>query len=208
MSGCRPPCEGVGRNFRSLDYILGLDVALHVRAWVEISALSAITSIVQTVALHVRAWVEISRDGHRRILRRVALHVRAWVEMVVQDDDLSKEVSRPPCEGVGRNWSVLDTLAYPYSRPPCEGVGRNIGFALIDLLAAVALHVRAWVEMSLQDNCPHHQSGSRPPCEGVGRNSGETIRNFANTGRPPCEGVGRNQTCCSLTSPATSSPSM
>ena len=57
--------------------------------------------------------------------------------------------SRPPCEGVGRN-SKRAPIAEPRaSRPPCEGVGRNIETLSFVIPDRVALHVRAWVEISV-----------------------------------------------------------
>ena len=99
-------------------------VALHVRAWVEMDRL-LLSPLTTKVALHVRAWVEIRprRDRPTRIF--VALHVRAWVEILGKD-------------GIGYDKN---------SRPPCEGVGRNV-FNQITLDGyKVALHVRAWVEI-------------------------------------------------------------
>ena len=54
----RPPCEGVGRNSRTLREGKDVKVALHVRAWVEIAEVK-IGNNTYKVALHVRAWVEI-----------------------------------------------------------------------------------------------------------------------------------------------------
>ena len=56
-------------------------VALHVRAWVEISLASG-TKVKLGVALHVRAWVEIATEVEvEEEAEGVALHVRAWVEI-------------------------------------------------------------------------------------------------------------------------------
>ena len=77
----RPPCEGVGRNL--LAGLAGFEP--------------------ESVALHVRAWVEIISNDCAFILRTVALHVRAWVEMIEDVTTAIEAMSRPPCEGVGRN---------------------------------------------------------------------------------------------------------
>ena len=79
---CRTPCEGVGRNLFIFIVLPIFFVALHVRAWVEM------TDIWQRranglVALHVRAWVEIPTNHGSPSISTVALHVRAWVEMVL-----------------------------------------------------------------------------------------------------------------------------
>ena len=56
---------------------------------------------------------------------------------------------------------------------------------------AVALHVRAWVEISRLRSVEMTVIG-RPPCEGVGRNGVAVKPEPAALRRPPCEGVGRN----------------
>ena len=55
----RPPCEGVGRNSITILSQSAIQVALHVRAWVEIQQIIDGMGGVLDVALHVRAWVEI-----------------------------------------------------------------------------------------------------------------------------------------------------
>ena len=55
---------------------------------------------------------------------RVALHVRAWEEMSSEVANAMTEMGRPPCEGVGRNFSATRGGDVPEQ---------------------VALHVRAWV---------------------------------------------------------------
>ena len=72
------------------------------RAWVEILVRRR-GPIQAAVALHVRAWVEIGVLSTKRKTKNVALHVRAWVEMLSGLDNLNGLISRPPCEGVGRN---------------------------------------------------------------------------------------------------------
>ena len=114
QSRCRPPCEGVGRNCKEDDEFLQfVKVALHVRAWVEISS-SRSAYCSSKVALHVRAWVEISFRLLDIRCQKVALHVRAWVEMIANGKMTEKANSRPPCEGVGRNaWKkILKDLGF------------------------------------------------------------------------------------------------
>ena len=82
---------------------MGIWVALHVRAWVEMVSVSEFDNIVPPVALHVRAWVEM------REVARLADRIKG----------------RPPCEGVGRNVPVSEVELGDVCRPPCEGVGRN-----------------------------------------------------------------------------------
>ena len=62
------------------------NVALHVRAWIEISCEFA-NWAGSVVALHVRAWVEILSLRSASCSGTVALHVRAWVE-ISRDFDL------------------------------------------------------------------------------------------------------------------------
>ena len=121
-------------------------VALHVRAWVEICGQSpyhrictgrppcegvgrnprhTVDKISLLVALHVRAWVEIILMIVTTDNKNVALHVRAWVEILISNSPISIARCRPPCEGVGRNRSLARRLE----------------------IKSVALHVRAWVEI-------------------------------------------------------------
>ena len=55
-------------------------VALFVRAWIEISAKLAKRSC-DFVALFVRAWIEIWEDEEPFDIGKVALFVRAWIEI-------------------------------------------------------------------------------------------------------------------------------
>ena len=68
----------------------------------------------------------------------------------------------------------------PEGRPPCEGVDRNAVIRYIIQSQEVALHVRAWIEITAR-NAARHQRKSRPPCEGVDRNrTEEDIRGLLN----------------------------
>ena len=58
----------------------------------------------------------------------------------------------------------------------------------------VALHVRAWVEIRIL-TLSLQTARCRPPCEGVGRNGVHPPLIVSANGRPPCEGVGRNKAC-------------
>ena len=93
----------------------------------------------------------VGRNGIRRIWEEaglVALHVRAWVEIAPSGAVPRLRYRRPPCEGVGRNHLPLLPLKDFARRPPCEGVGRNRALHGANAGAKVALHVRAWVEIS------------------------------------------------------------
>ena len=52
------------------------------------------------VALHVRAWIETIYLSIVCKFGAVALHVRAWIETAKYKESYKTTVSRPPCEGV------------------------------------------------------------------------------------------------------------
>ena len=80
--GCRPPCEGVGRNAPNCPYLAQRWVALHVRAWVEMMNLA-----LRTWLLSCRPPCEgVGRNGDNIVswanIFLVALYARAWVEIM------------------------------------------------------------------------------------------------------------------------------
>ena len=80
-----------------------MNVALHVRAWVEIQSLRPIVDMIASrppcegVGRNMAIIIGSTKD------KDVALHVRAWVEIKPMRVRLRTLRSRPPCEGVGRN---------------------------------------------------------------------------------------------------------
>ena len=67
-------------NFQGLS-LAHLQVALRVRAWIEIT-ISIKISDWSRVALRVRAWIEINGMNEEYKMESVALRVRAWIEIV------------------------------------------------------------------------------------------------------------------------------
>ena len=99
-------------------------VALHVRAWIEIPTVDQqiLTPMCRPlregvdrnethnngadtvkVALYARAWIEIPIIGNVQIIELVALYARAWIEIKRTNGRWKYGTRRPLREGVDRN---------------------------------------------------------------------------------------------------------
>ena len=57
------------------------DVALYMRAWIEVLFFIHFLGTIHHVALYMRAWIEVLLSYNIRLCLPVALYMRAWIEV-------------------------------------------------------------------------------------------------------------------------------